>query len=244
MKKIIFLFLALTGNAAYAQNVGIGTTNPGNKLHVIGNLLINQPTVSTIVAPTPAQTKNVINSSTIIFPATDSTGLIYDPGGPAGNYTANVTAYAQINGVNGCVGIELNFLDMDLNIGDSLIILEGTSSINPPLLAVGNNYTLTGKITINGAGFYLIFKSNADINLGRGFNLQFRRLYTNAAISPTLVNYAGNALYYDVRKTAFRAGFLNNSKVGDYSFGAGYYPGAIGNYSVAFGNRTIASGDY
>ncbi len=106
-KSIWFIVLLILANELAAQNIGIGISNPGNKLHVIGNFLLNQPIVSTIAAPTAAQTKNLVNSTTTTFPATDSTGWIYDTGGPAGNYTANVISYAQVNGLNGCVGMEV-----------------------------------------------------------------------------------------------------------------------------------------
>lgn len=72
------------GNDIYNNNggnVGIGTTDPFNKLQVQGNLVVNAPSIATATAPTAAQSKTMINASTVTFPVSDSTGRIYDPGG-------------------------------------------------------------------------------------------------------------------------------------------------------------------
>ncbi|HMJ47697.1 MAG TPA: tail fiber domain-containing protein [Ferruginibacter sp.] len=241
MKKIIVLLILLIGvNHLFAQNIGIGTSNPANKLHIIGNILVNEPTLATNTPPTPAQTVTLINSSTVIFPNTDSTGHLYDPGGAAGNYIANLTAFAQIN-FSTNTGIELDFTTMDLNVGDSLIIKESLSSTSP-LFAVGNGYSVTGKIIVNTATLYLIFKSNADGNIGAGFSMRFRRLYSNASSFPAISGYSGNVMYYDTKRSAFRVGPLKNIVPGDYSLGTGYKTAATGIYSTAMGNESIASG--
>lgn len=47
MKKTIYslaLLMGLTASAAFAQNVGIGTTTPAAKLHVVGNVAIEDGT--------------------------------------------------------------------------------------------------------------------------------------------------------------------------------------------------------
>ncbi|MEO6132518.1 MAG: hypothetical protein ABIQ02_11765 [Saprospiraceae bacterium] len=79
---------------SYSQNVGIGTTVPSNKLHVIGNFLVNAPYTATNTPPTHSQTKTMINNTTITFSSNDSTGRIYDPGGPTGT-TLNLFAKAE-----------------------------------------------------------------------------------------------------------------------------------------------------
>ena len=96
MKRIFsFVSMVVVCFLSNAQNVGIGTTEPVNKLQVQGNLLVTTPTISTNTAPTVSQTKTIINAGTITFSATDSTGRIYDPGGPTGNYNANITGNAR-----------------------------------------------------------------------------------------------------------------------------------------------------
>jgi hypothetical protein len=188
-----------------AQNVGIGTTEPLNKLQVQGNLLVTTPTTATNTAPTVAQTKTIINATTINFLAGDSTGRIYDPGGPGGNYLANLLGNVNIPSASGAVGIEVTAETMGLGTGDSLIIKESSSSTSY-LFAVGNGYTTTGKWVFNSLTLYIIFKSNADANTGIGFSLLFKRLYDNSASLPDVSGATGNALLFDTKTGYFRSG--------------------------------------
>ncbi len=227
MKKVFLLyavFFILASNAL-AQNVGIGTAEPYNKLQVSGSFVVTLPSTATTTAPTVAQTKTMVNASTISFIAGDSTGRIYDPGGPAGNYIANITANANIVATS-CIGIEVVAESMNLGTGDSLIIKE--SSTGRTLMAVGNNYNVTGKWILNAPSLYIIFKSDADANVGSGFALLFRRLYDNSSQVPAASGYAGSSLVFDVKTSSLQSGLYTN---------------APGNYAAAFGSSTIASGN-
>jgi hypothetical protein len=226
-----------------AGNVGIGTNEPLNKLQVNGNILVNVPTTATSTAPTVAQTRTMVNASTISFASADSTGRIYDPGGPSGNYNANISGFVNISGATGAVGIEVTVEGMQLGTGDSLIIKE-TSSAATNLLAVGNGYTATGKWVFNTDNLYLIFKSNADANVGSGFSLLFRRLYDNTALQPEASGITSKALLFDTKTGALRSGFINNAVKGSYSTAMGYNTTASGDFSTAFGISNTASGDY
>ncbi|MBL0255440.1 MAG: hypothetical protein IPQ27_11010 [Chitinophagaceae bacterium] len=186
MKKIflfIILFIAIH-KMMMAQNVGIGTTDPFNKLQVQGNLVVNAPSTATATAPTAAQSKTMINASTVAFPVSDSTEEYSTP--LACWYKIicpNLQAFANISvGFN--LGIEVTAETMNLATGDSLIIKE--SSTGTTLLAVGNGYNSTGKWVFNSGELYLIFKSNADANTGAGFSLLFRRLFDNSSSLPDI----------------------------------------------------------
>jgi hypothetical protein len=169
MKKIFFLLLTVSAcQITTAQNVGIGTTEPLNKLQVAGSLLVNTPTKATNTPPTLAQIETIINAGTATFTDSDSTGRIYDPGGPSGNYNANITGFAQILTGAFSTAIEVTVESMQLGTGDSLIIKESSFASAITLLAVGNGYTTTGKWVFNSRSLYIIFKSNADANVGSG----------------------------------------------------------------------------
>ncbi len=243
MKQILFIFFFFPF-FINAQNIGIGTAEPVNKLHVIGNLLVIEPTVTSNTSPTALQTKTLVNANTIFFNGTDSTGVIYDPGGAAGNYSDNLIAYASINAIGSCAGFELDFQEMDLEVGDSVIIKESSASQNPTWYAVGNGYTTTGKITISGSAFYLISKSNNDGINGAGFALIYKRLYSNTQQPGNITAFAGKNMFYDANKSAFRVGLTNNAVRGFYSLGSGYLVTASGLYSHATGYGTKATSDY
>lgn len=245
MKKLFFLLFTVTAcQIITAQNVGIGTTEPLNKLQVNGNLLVSAPTTATNTAPTVAQTKTMLNASNILFSISDSTGRFYDPGGPAGNYLPNMTANTLIDGASGlAAGIEITAETMQLGTGDSLIIKETSSSPNN-LLAVGNGYSNTGKWVFNYPYLYITFKSNADANTGSGFSLLFKKLYSDAGSASSIQGITTNAMFFETATGAFRSGNINNSNRGLFSFGAGTNNIASGIYSRSLGASTTASGDY
>jgi hypothetical protein len=241
MKQIILILLLLSGVSAMSQNVGIGTTDPRSKLHMVGSFLINAPMLQTSAAPLPGQTHTMVNSTSISINGSDSTARIYDPGGAAGNYNSNLAATAVIgNTLSNAVGIEITLEDVELGTGDSLIIQDVALTT---LLAVGNNYTTTGKWVFNLPQLVINFKSNNDANNGRGFILLMRRLYNNTASMPQVSDFVGNSFWFDVKNGAVRGGSVGNVAVGPYSVALGNKPRAFGISSVSLGNATIASGD-
>jgi hypothetical protein len=87
MKKATLLILLFTAAiCSLAQNVGIGTSEPVNPLHIEGNFLVTAPTKGTNAQPSPGQTIVMEDRSTISVALTDSVVRIYDPGGASGNY--------------------------------------------------------------------------------------------------------------------------------------------------------------
>jgi Chaperone of endosialidase/Head domain of trimeric autotransporter adhesin len=242
MKKIVlFLLILVSYKVVTAQYVGIGTNSPLNQLQVNGSFLVTKPVISTNAAPAPAQMKTMINASTISFFSGDSTGRIYDPGGPAGNYIANLTANASIFSGGGVLAIEITAESMDLGTGDSLFIRE--NSFTPTnLLAVGNGYTTTGKWVFSKPELYIVFKSNGDAGVGSGFSLLFRKLYDNSASLPDVSGMTGYSMFFDTKTGAFRSGTISTTTLGAASVAMGNGPTASGLWSVALGSFTTASG--
>lgn len=240
---MFLILLLLHGVRTTAQNVGIGTTDPRSKLHTVGNILINAPMTQTSAAPLPGQTQTMVNGTNISINGSDSTARIYDPGGAAGNYNSNLAATAIIgNTLSNAVGIEITLEDVELGTGDSLIIHDVT--LTTTLLAVGNNYTATGKWVFNLPQLIINFKSNNDANNGRGFILLMRRLYNNTASLTQVSDFVGNSFWFDVKNGAVRSGSVSNVAIGPYSVALGNKPRASGISSVSLGQATMATGDW
>ncbi len=241
MKRFVTLLLFIAVHQMImAQNVGIGSIDPMNKMHIVGNLLVNTPTKSTSTPPTAAQTKTMPGLGILTFLLnTDSTGRLYDPGGPGGNYGIDLDSKATIASSIICVAMEVTAETMDLHTGDSLIIKE--SSTGATLLAIGNGFNSTGKWIFNSSSLYVNFKSNTDFNTGAGFSLLFRRLYDGSPSLPNISGAAGTTFFFDVKKGSLRSGDLNNSVTGINSTAMGYRTTASGLSSVAMGWQTEAS---
>ena len=222
-------------------------TEMPNSFKVTGNFLATMPTIGPVAAPTAAQTKTMVNASTVYLNDMDSTGRIYDPGGPSGNYLSNLTASATIMSFYSSTsqGIELTIESISLGTGDSLIIADGTNGSAKRLLAVGNGYTTTGKWILNSNDAYITFKSNADGNNGSGFSLLFRRLFNDISQLPAVPGFSGRSLFFDAKTGSLRSGLISNGAViGHYSVATGMNTVASGDAATAMGGSTKASGEY
>src|SRR6218665_1373118 len=112
---IVFISLQLS-----AQNVGIGKTSPSEKLDVTGNFRVTASYTEGVNPPTAAQTYTMINGSTLTMGVDDSTTRVYDPGGPSGNYIANLSSNFLVHGSGSY--LELLIETINLGTGDSLIV--------------------------------------------------------------------------------------------------------------------------
>lgn len=233
MKKNLFLLcLVAASQFAQAQNVGVGIASPLQKMHVNGgNLLITQALSQTSSLPATGQTYTMVNGASTQYTAADSTGKMYDPGGPSANYIANLNAQINIPAATNCVGYEVTINTIDLGAGDSLVISELSNWRNVQL-TIGNNFNeATGTFVFNTPTLFFTFKSNGDGLLGAGFEIIFKRKYDNMAAIP-INNLAGNVFMYDAKYARLRIGNFNNSL---------NFPGA--SYSLSIGNSRV-DGDY
>lgn len=242
MKKLFLLLLLLRGADLLAQNFGINTADPRNALHVVGNVLVTAPTIGSNAAPTTTQTITLVNNASFWMQTYDSVTRLYDPGGPSGGYLPNLVSSLVVDAgyPATCIGFEVTIESIQLGAGDSLLIREDYYAV--PFLAVGNNYSTTGKWVFNAPGALITFRSNADASVGSGFSILIRRLYDNSTILPSVSGYASNSFFFDAKKGALRSGLIQQSAIGTNSNALGYKCVASGNNSVAMGVQNIASG--
>jgi hypothetical protein len=257
--KIVTIAILISTLQLHAQNYGFGTSNPLARVHIAGNLFINQSFNKTVLNPTAAQTKTMINANTIGFAETDSTGRIYDPSGPRNPlfyrpYAQNIKAYAFIppGSQYGSYAMEITVEWGGLGDGDSIFIV-GDPDMD---IRIGSGWVAPRTFLMGGGSAYITFVSNNDLSVGEGFSIMFRRLYDQPLSIPQ--NIFGNQLFYDANKGAIQTGYINQnfflqglglnsaafgylSNAGEYSLAAGYKNNVSGSasFGAGFNNKAI-----
>jgi hypothetical protein len=175
-----------------------------------------------------------ITNNTIV---SDSSGYLYDSGGPSGNYANNEDYYFTIAEMGFPLATEIIVLNNNLeNTYDSLIISDGYH----------NRYVLKGTTT----GTYRLFGRvdfqfiSNSVNTAPGFAIRWNRIFPGSTN-----NYNANQMtgwYYNPAKNYMRGGMnINNNwspdSSGMFSFAFGYDNKAAGYASTAIGNQTTAS---
>ncbi|MES2648822.1 MAG: tail fiber domain-containing protein [Bacteroidota bacterium] len=221
----------------FTQNIGIGTTKPFNKLQVMGSLVVGSTSISTKTPPTNAQTTTMSNGASVMVGLPDSTGRIYDPGGPAAGYINNLSSSVSILNNSSAAGIELIFEDFDLGTGDSLQVIGPEIYHN-----FSSNNPASGAYVVDAFSLVQIrFESNGDSKNGRGFAILWRYQYSDSA-GKTPRMTGGPGLSFDVNTGAFRAGIPSSIEAGNASIAVGNRVAATGTNAFAAGHNSVASG--
>jgi hypothetical protein len=211
-------------------------------LQVNGSLLVYGKSGYSNTAPTAGQIYTMNNTGvTQTVSNTDSVFRIYDPGG-TGNYSNTMQGNIRVNGISGVQGFKVSSVGADFGIsnGDTLWI---SKELYPDCrtdyeFRVINTLVNPADFIISAVAVNFIFRSNADFNNSKGFNLLVKRLYNTAVAEP--IYTAGTALVLNTSDGTLRAG-LNNTAING-STAIGNYVKAIGYRSVAIGNTSTASG--
>jgi len=211
-------------------------------------------------AGTAVNFPNSTSGDVIYIPPTQNSGVIYDNGGPNGNYAANMNSWIYFNATpnDSMVGINLIIEEMNTEAGyDSLYILGSDFGSTWDTVATFTG-SQTGSTTMGHNTVALVFKSN-HINHLPGFKIRWGRIKvpSQAANNP-IPDYGW---YFDAGKMAARGGIQSgndwhtdsigvasisfgkgNQAKGNYATAFGYFSRASGKNSTAMGQRTIASG--
>jgi hypothetical protein len=181
------------------------------------------------------------NMTALPFFATDTSGYLYDSGGPGGNYVNNETTIFSINTHSLHVATDITILSM--NTESPYDSLEIKDSYNNRYVFYGNS---TGRIRMFGA-VHFTFKSNG-FNTQSGFLIRWDKIlepltggsYDSAQLS---------GWYFNTTKLYARGGVNvtnnwspENSGRNSFAFGSGGK--ALGNNSAALGmsNKVISFG--
>ncbi len=174
----------------------------------------------------------------------DTSGYIYDSGGPAGNYAANenreLTVFPLGIEEENAIGVKLSLISGQLeNSHDTLFVLDENSDTVLRISGTVNQVS----IYLNGNRFTLLSKTDAAINES-GFQLRYDFIY--AAPSPQSINEL-SGLHYLPAKFALRGGFDGTGwkqpdSIGLFSLAYGRANKATNSFSLSVGDNNIASG--
>tara|TARA_B100001093_G_scaffold171598_1_gene164436 strand:- start:4113 stop:8303 length:4191 start_codon:yes stop_codon:yes gene_type:complete len=129
-----------------------------------------------------------------------SSGVIYDDGGPSGNYGNNKVTEALIAPC-GAASVSLDFTSFNLNANATLKIYDGVNALGTPL-HTGNGFTdgnaPTGTITANSGAMYLLWQSNTGTTAA-GFAANWSSVAGTAAAPIAGYSYPSTTLYNAVK---------------------------------------------
>ena len=187
----------------------------------------------------PVQSFNINSSAS----TADTTGYLYDNGGPGGNYSDNRNDLFYINST-GESGIIIEIFQMNTESPyDSLSI-----DFSNQHYAYWGNVTDTLVLDNMNQNILIRFKSNS-VNTAAGFGLKWKKIMPGSNPASGYDNGQLSGWYFNDAKLYMRGGYNSNNNwhpdsSGNFSFGFGKNVKAKGNGAVALGIDNIASGEY
>ena len=172
---------------------------------------------------------------------TDTTGFLYDNGGPGGNYTDNRNDVFYIN-PTGESGIVIEIFQMNTESPyDSLTI-----DVNNQHYVYWGNATDTLVLDNMNQSILIRFKSNS-FNTAAGFGLKWKKIMPGSNPTSGYDNGQLSGWYFNEAKLYMRGGYNSNNSwhpdsSGSFSFAFGKNVKAKGKGAVALGIDNIASG--
>lgn len=230
--KLLAGLCLLVTNSIVAQDLNIG---PADNVNVLGNLVVKPAFVKSNGKPTTTFT--MPSNGGVNYTPPDSVGRIRDHVAPPALYFQNRNSLVAFAGGSNFTSIEITFEYLGLGDGDSLIIFNERSDL---LLRAGTGFVPAATYTFNATGLWIQFKSNADLSLGIGFSLVWRRLYNANNIPAPLP--VGNSFVFNRSNGSLGTGLLFPEPMGSYSTVHGQFNRATGEGAFASGYGNVATG--
>lgn len=171
---------------------------------------------------------------------TTCNGILYDGGGPTGNYADQSDAYITI-APQGATNITLNFNDFDIEPGDAgycnydfLEIFDGSSTSSPSLGRFCNTTGSPGTIQTTGGAVTLWIHSDQALNK-RGFEMYW---YCNLANTAPVANFSISYINPCAGFVLFADNSSNNPTQWLWDFGDGNYS-TLQNPSHTYSNSGV-----
>jgi hypothetical protein len=209
MKKIfLFLVLCISSSILYAQNVGIGTTTPSSRLHLVGNLLQESGTVTLNNASSIIQFQNAGLNKTFMQLSGDNLRLGTNGGNQFGKTIIRMAGADRVlidsTGNTQILGLQ----DASLT-SDGYITLGSITGRN---MILDNNEII---VRDNGGIDNLILQNDGG-NVGIGVGSPTAKLHVNGDVRITDGNQAsGRVLTSDANGNASwqNSAYSNNDRI-------------------------------
>ena len=173
-------------------------------------------------------------------------GVLYDDGGPAGNYSSNIASNFYIFKNDSTVGYKIIINELNLESPyDMVEIYFNDDRVNKQVFTGTQTGTYYFGSSPSASPLVIAFRSNAVNNLA-GFKITWSLLTTKATLATAPPIYGW---YFNPGKIAIRGGvnyhnYWATDSLGKFSFGFGENTFAKGRSSTAFGENVAATGDY
>jgi len=253
MKKGFILLYSITCcNIIYCQNVGIGTTTPKVKLHVLKGVQTVAPNIgSTMAVQSDGETflqilsNDIADQNGITFGHTTqpiSAGITFNfSGNRELAFFTNASAPSLVLNNQGKVGIGVISPLARLHVADSNVIftgpgtLPGSTIYNPPVQGAGTRmmwYPQKAAFRVGGINGTQWDKNNiGNYSFASGYNSIASGDYSTALGNQDTASAIGS--------TAMGSGTKASAS---YAFSIGYNTKATGSFSTAMGGGSVASG--
>ncbi|MBK6667627.1 MAG: tail fiber domain-containing protein [Saprospiraceae bacterium] len=235
--KLISFFVLMSYTTIYGQNVGVGTLNPLQKLHVNGDIRIDGDSLifnNTSPTTNTSMFFNHGSGQNWIF------GYDHNHGPVGGMVISRPLSNTLVINNNDRVGIGTAQPAARLQVADSSVVFTGPTTLpasagNPPIQGAGTRMMWypdkaafrVGRVTNN------IWNRDSigNYSFASGYNTKAKGSYSTAMGRDTEANgYISTAMGY------------STDAIGDASTAMGYSTDATGDYSTAMGRYTKANG--
>ena len=163
--------------------------------------------------------------------AADTSGILYDSGGPDAPYGNNEDTTLMLYRPPGSIGLRLTLLSFDVEGTYDSLIIDASSWLSTESFALTGEYDPQTLPLIGGAAAYITFQFKSNyINTPEGFAIRWDWVFP---LQDTTEHEAGAGWFFDPSTVSMRGG-IGTGNAWDHD--------SLGFASIAWGQRAMATG--